>query len=362
MNDVLFQPETSIRRALIQALGTFPVDGLGANERHAMTDKLLNVYRHDPDAGIHGAAEWTLRQWKQHEKLKAIDDDLKRLKDRGEHRWFVNDHGQTFAVIDGPAEFLMGSPGTEPERTAELETPRRIAISRRYAIATKEVTVEQFKDFLKVYDQFGTPRSILNECSPDPDGPWIGITWYAAAAYCNWLSAREGLREDQWCYIPNEAKAYAEGMTIPADVLERTGYRLPTEAEWEYACRAGTVTSRYYGLSVGLLEKYARYLANSGNRAWPCGSLLPNDLGLFDMLGNVYEWTQDQNRTYRPVQKGLSKDDTVIDEIILDKSLRVSRGGAFAVAADGVRSAHRSGDLPTMASYLFGIRLARTCK
>ena len=102
--------------------------------------------------------------------------------------------------------------------------------------------------------------------------------------------------KDQWCYLPNEDGAYDEGMTIPADVLKRTGYRLPTEAEWEYACRAGTITSRYYGLSIDLLGKYAWYQANSQDHAWPCGSLLPNDLGLFDMLGNVYEWCQDRVR------------------------------------------------------------------
>ena len=110
--------------------------------------------------------------------------------------------------------------------------------------------------------------------------------------------------KDQWCYLPNEAGAYAEGMTIPADVLERTGYRLPTEAEWEYACRAGTVTSRYYGLSIDLLDAYARYQANSKEHAWSCGSLLPNDLGLFDMLGNVFEWCQDSIECFQARKEG----------------------------------------------------------
>ena len=94
-------------------------------------------------------------------------------------------------------------------------------------------------------------------------------------------------------------------MTIPADVLERTGYRLPTEAEWEYACRSGTITSRYYGHSIDLLGAYARYQANSHEHAWSCGSLLPNDLGLFDMLGNEFEWCQDSMNASRPGKKGV---------------------------------------------------------
>ena len=79
----------------------------------------------------------------------------------------------------------------------------------------------------------------------------------------------------------------------PCRCLERTGYRLPTEAEWEYACRSGTITSRYYGVSTDLLGKYAWYQANSREHAWPGGSLIPNESGLFDMLGNVVEWVQD---------------------------------------------------------------------
>ena len=123
MDAILFHPETSQRRALILALGTYGTEGLSPGEREPLTGKLLDLYRNDPDAGIHGAAEWTLRQWKQQEKLKELDAELMKLKDRGERRWFVNSQGQTFAVIEGPVEFRMGSPPTEPERNAENETP-----------------------------------------------------------------------------------------------------------------------------------------------------------------------------------------------------------------------------------------------
>ena len=90
--------------------------GLSPGEREPLIGKLLDLYRNDPDAGIHGAAEWTLRQWKQQEKLKAVDAELMKLKDRGDRRWYVNGQGQTFAVIEGPVEFHMGSPPTEPDR------------------------------------------------------------------------------------------------------------------------------------------------------------------------------------------------------------------------------------------------------
>ena len=104
--------------------------------------KLLDLYHNDPDAGIHGAAEWTLRQWNEQAKLKDADAELSKLKDRGDRRWFVNSQGQTFAVIEGPVEFRMGSPPTEPDRIAANELPHRRIIPRRFAIAAKEVTVE----------------------------------------------------------------------------------------------------------------------------------------------------------------------------------------------------------------------------
>ncbi len=303
MEAILFNSENSKRRALILALGQYDTEHLSPEERDSLIDNLLAMYENDPDAGIHGASEWTLRQWKQEGGLKQKDDAL-RGKDRGDRRWYVNGQGHTFAVIEGPVEFLMGSPEDEPEHFDNELLHKRV-IPRRFAIATKEVTVERYQEFLKQNPKIARLR--IDWYSPESTGPMIGMTWYEAAAYCNWLSEKDRIPQDQWCYEPKEGE-YAEGMTIPEKVLERKGYRLPTEAEWEYACRAGAETSRYFGFSKILLDKYARYQANSQDHAWPGGSLLPNDLGLFDMLGNVYEGCQERFVDYQPDEKGFLDD------------------------------------------------------
>jgi serine/threonine protein kinase/formylglycine-generating enzyme required for sulfatase activity len=355
MDAVLFHPETSQRRALILALGTYGTEGLSPGEREPLTGKLLDLHRNDPDSGIHGAAAWTLRQWKQQSKLQAADAELMKLKDRGDRRWFVNGQGQTFAVVEGTVEFRMGSPPTEPDRGTD-ETPRRVVIPRRFAIADREVTVEQYQRFVKTNPLFGgvTP-SYLARFSPDGAGPMIAINWFKAAAYCNWLSEQEGLPKDQWGYLPSQGGAYDAGMTIPFDVLHRTGYRLPTEAEWEYACRSGTITSRYYGVSTDLLGKHAWYQSNSREHAWTGGSLLPNELGLFDMLGNVFEWVQDRSGRLEQTNDEINTQELV--EII---SPRLLRGGAFVDPAAYVRSAYRIGDAPSSRSSNFGFRPSRT--
>jgi formylglycine-generating enzyme required for sulfatase activity len=254
----------------------------------------------------------------------------------------------------------MGSPPTEPKRNVTMETPRRLAIPRRFAIAAKEVTVEQWQRFERTHAQYGLHPSFVNQFSPDPDGPMISFTWYIAPDYCNWLSEQEGLPKDQWCYLPNKAGAYAEGMSIPADVLERAGYRLPTEAEWEYACRAGAVTSRSYGNSIDLLHAYARYGGNSKEHAWMCGSLLSNDLGLFDMLGNEVEWCQDRLNASRPSMKGILRDIITMPDYVSENNLRVRRGGTFLNQAATVRSANRDGDSPSHRHMYHGFRPSRT--
>jgi formylglycine-generating enzyme required for sulfatase activity len=301
-----------------------------------------------------------MRKWGQEEKLKELDAQLMRQKDWGGRRWYVNSQGQTFAVIEGPAEFRMGSPATEPERNETMESYRRTVIPRRFAIAVKEVTTEQWQRFLQTHPQHRLAPSFLKKFSPDSNGPMIGFNWYIAAEYCNWLSEQEGLPRGQWCYLPNEAGAYADRMTIRSNVLDRAGYRLPTEAEWEFACRSGAVTSRYYGHSIELLNAYAWYQADSKEHAWACGRLLPNDLGLFDTLGNEFEWVQDSVKRAMPRKRGLLTDTICTQEYVDDRVPRLLRGGSFGYLPSLVRSASRYRNAASDRSTDIGFRPCRT--
>ncbi len=194
--------------------------------------------------------------------------------------------------------------------------------------------------------------------SLEPDCPVLGVSWYEAAEYCNWLSKQEGL---ELCYEPDKDGKYQEGMKMSPDYMQRSGYRLPTEAEWEYACRAGAVTCRYYGQTEELLGKYGWFANNSPDRSQPVGSLKPNDFGLFDMHGNVSNWCQDRYRTYTVGPSGKAAEDTEDPSPPLDKDGRMLRGGEFVNPAWFLRSAYRNWDQPGDHYFAYGFRLARTC-
>ena len=362
MNPVLFHATLSRKRAIILALGKYGIDGLSAKLLQPLIDALIRLYKNDPDAGIHSAAEWTLHQLKEHAQLNAIAAELAndRQRDPSKRRWYRSVEGHTFTLIGRRATFRMGSPDTETGRNEAQEIPRIVTIPRRFAISTKEVTVAQFRRFIRENDAFSMDAGYLKRFSPNEDGPCITVTLFDAAAYCNWLSEKDGLPKSQWCYLKNASGKYDDGMTIPADVLVRTGYRLPTEAEWEFACRAGSATSWPHGVSVNLLANYAWYESNSKDRAALCGSLLPNDLGLFDMLGSVYEWCQDRFVAHKPTETESVDNGASTNDVILDADMRVSRGGSFRNQASEVRSAHRAGDPAMNANAVVGFRVART--
>jgi serine/threonine protein kinase/formylglycine-generating enzyme required for sulfatase activity/tetratricopeptide (TPR) repeat protein len=353
------EDDVSARRALLLCLGEFGLEKWPPGERDALVPKLLELYRHDPDSGIHGSVAWLLRKWKHKERLKQIDNELATAKVDGHRRWYVNGQGQTFAILPG-GDFLMGSPRTENEREGGVEgkweTLHKKRIGRTFAIATHEVTVDQF---LRFRTDYGYNRTYART----GDCPVDNVLWYDAAAYCNWLSEQEGIPKDQWCYEPNFRGQYAQGMKPKANYLSLQGYRLPTEAEWEYACRAGSQTSRNYGETEELLPQYAWYTNNSLNR-WllPVGSLKPNEWGLFDMLGNVLEWTQDPATQLILGRAALMLEDREKYEYITDASIRVLRGGSFVYPAGSVRSANLSRVVPSYRNHNVGFRPARTIR
>eukprot|EP00913_Durusdinium_trenchii_P023470 g22048.t1 len=190
----------------------------------------------------------------------------------------------------------------------------------------------------------------------------VAVDLYDAAAYCNWLSRKEGIPEDQWCYEKNNAGKYAAGMKAKKNYLQLTGYRLPTEAEWEFACRARTITSRSYGLTDSLLSKYARYATNSDKHSWPVGSLKPNEFGLFDMLGNVFEWCQDRADAPRTTGAKQVAGKNTDHLTIIDENIHLLRSGSFNLEPSLVRSAYRFTDRPTFRSHTYGFRPVRTLR
>src|SRR5262249_22722195 len=130
--------------------------------------------------------------------------------------------------------------------------------------------------------------------------------------------------------------------------------------EWEYACRAGAVTSRSYGETVALLGKYGWYVENSKERTWPVGSKKPNDLGLFDMHGNVFTWCQESYKQYpAPKDDGAFEDKEDFLSIELSKN-RMLRGGSFFDPASNVRCALRYSSVPSLRNNGVGFRPART--
>jgi formylglycine-generating enzyme required for sulfatase activity len=183
-----------------------------------------------------------------------------------------------------------------------------------------------------------------------------------AVEYCNWLSKQEGLPESESCYEPNKNGKYEEGMKLAPDYLKRTGYRLPTEAEWEFACRAGTITSRYFGESEELLDKYGFSMGNSSERTWAVGTLKPNDWGLFDMHGNVYSWCQEREKPYAGSKDGPAIEDLEDVLLVSDKDPRELRGSSFGNRGLNLRSARRYRFVPTFRASGIGFRVARTFK
>jgi len=358
------EPDLTIRRALILSLGEFGEKAFSLEERKVLLPTLQDIYRTAADPGLHAASEWLLRHWNQGDWLRNVneewakDQELRAMKVEGikqklakekpSAQWYVNGQGQTMVVIPGPVEFVMGSPPAEVGRY-ENEPQHKKRISRTFALAAKAVTVQQYLCYDKTF-------TFTDRYAPTPDCPVVSTSWHQAASYCNWLSEKEGIDSKEWCYETDDKRQVTK---LRENYLSLTGYRLPTEAEMEYSIRAGALTSRYYGETVELLDKYGWFVQNSKERSWPVGSLKPNDFGLFDMHGNVWCWCQENYQSY-PGNGAEAAEDKEDELAIAGASSRVLRGGSFGNPPSLVRSADRYNFVPAFRGNNGGFRPART--
>ena len=320
-----------------------------------------DLFLDDPDPGVHSAAELLIQRWSGNgPQIKNGQQPRLRPKGPESRNWMIGPNGHTFAILPGPLVFKMGSPDIRGRPACR----RAVALS---ADRPLDRCCHQGGQHRAVP---GVRRAGASQTSTSlsiRDVAVNGISWLDAAKYCNWLSAQDRIPEEQWCY-PEYGD---ESMVMPERSVERIGYRLPTEAEWEYVCRAGTVTSRPFGVSDELLPRYSWTWLNSLDKVRPVGQLLPNQFGLFDMLGNLWEWCHDGRRarndeTPYPYPMCTSLTDPATDEVaggaFTINTRRMLRGGAFDYSPAQARSAYRYFASPGYSEGTYGFRVVRTLR
>ncbi len=217
-------------------------------------------------------------------------------------------------IFISPGEFIMGS-----QERAEESPPHKVTIDYPFLIGKYQVTFEEY-DLYCVATGKEKPK---DEDYARGMHPVIHVSWEDATSYCEWMSQKEG-----------------------------KAYRLPTEAEWEYVCRANTATRWSFGDNEHNLAEYAWYYENSQDKTHPVGSKKANPWGLYDMHGNVWEWCEDwYDETYAHASNYGSANR------IGRKSKKVVRGGSWADIAIGTRSTHRSNANIDGRYYGIGFRL-----
>jgi formylglycine-generating enzyme required for sulfatase activity len=260
-----------------------------------------------------------------------------------------------------PGVFLMGSPDEEFGRDP-YENQLEVELSMPFEIATTEVTQGEFRNLMGYNPSEFTEDNDEAPCGLDC--PVERVSWHEAAAYCNALSSQIPIDE---CYV-----CFGEGEEVecePDPGLDRPhlcpGYRLPTEAEWEYAARGGTTTATYNG-DLDLVGCDGAS-ATLDPIAWWCGTtdssytrpvahLAPNALGLYDMLGNVYEWCHDRE-DYPEYPEGHRVDPFFED---LSSGFAALRGGDFGSQAQACRVGFRSFEPSEFKEPWLGFRPIRT--
>jgi hypothetical protein len=259
---------------------------------------LIEMYRHNPDAGIHGGIRWLFHIWGMSELRLNIDKELMGDQIDWSRGWFVLNAGGmpcTFATF----------------------TPSGGALKERFAMAVAPVTRREFSLF-----RSDSHISEFDQYHPEEACPVVGVSWFDAVEYSGWI--QQNIPEDLGVHI-----------------------RVPLDSEWELACRQNTATEFFFGNDQQYLKYFGWYYANAVNRTRPVATLRPTPWGMFDMHGNVWEWMMDQY-TQQGVKIGEGEGDS-----------RLLRGGAWCDSPTWCRATQRSNPhWPSDRNLMFGFRIS----
>lgn len=236
--------------------------------------------------------------------------------------------------------FKMGSKDSDGLADVDEQKEHSVNLST-FEISKFEVTVWEWKQFIKANKMKMPAKPTWGW---QDNHPINGVTWNEAIAYCNWLSKKEKLQP-----------AYSKkGPNFNCN-FKANGYRLPTEAEWEFAAKGGTLSKGFKYCGSNSLDDIAWHKGNSIGTPHTIGTKLPNELGLYDMSGNVWEWCWDwYNKDFYKLEKG---DNPRGPEMGNRRSVR---GGSWDSQANYVRPANRISTEPNKTHEFYGFRVARS--
>ncbi len=314
---------------LLQVLGSIEPHRFTTVQQNELKQVSTKLFIEDPDPEVHSSSQWVLKKFGE---TPSVPSTSERDAEKISQGWYATESG--FTMIVPPPEY----------RTITLQDDSdQLSVNWTFGISSTEVTVKHFAEFEKDYKLRIRPNT-----PPESAAGYLEIS--DAMKYCNWLTKKSGMSDDDLCY-----EAVKRQLHPKVDYLQRKGYRLPTEKEWELATRSGSRTYYHFGSTDDLVNDYAWHLENSNSQVHPVGLLKPNQLGLFDVCGNIGEWCHNH--------------DDVVRSFKVNRSVRYAvpfRGGTFQshIASNVPIGALKSDSRIVMGqggiiSYL-GFRIART--